>query len=133
MKERMSTIILAALLLVLSAVSLFVGVIDVTPIELFRGNMEQLEIFLISRLPRLLAIICTGVGMSTAGLIMQQLCMNKFVSPTTGATISSAQFGILLVTFVYAAVHAVGAGNICIYHGDSRNMDFCVVHTTNSV
>ena len=121
MKERMSTIILAALLLVLSAVSLFVGVIDVTPIELFRGNMEQLEIFLISRLPRLLAIICTGVGMSTAGLIMQQLCMNKFVSPTTGAT------------FVYAAVHAVGAGNICIYHGDSRNMDFCVVHTTNSV
>ena len=56
MKERMSTIILAALLLVLSAVSLFVGVIDVTPIELFRGNMEQLEIFLISRLPRLLAI-----------------------------------------------------------------------------
>lgn len=31
-----------------------------------------------------------------AGLIMQQLCRNKFVSPTTGATISSAQFGILL-------------------------------------
>src|SRR5699024_4967969 len=29
-------------------------------------------------------------------LIMQQLCSNKFVSPTTGATISSAQFGILL-------------------------------------
>lgn len=34
--------------------------------------------------------------MSTAGLIMQQLCMNKFVSPTTGATIQSAQFGVLL-------------------------------------
>ena len=28
--------------------------------------------------------------------LMQQLCMNKFVSPTTGATISSAQLGILL-------------------------------------
>lgn len=51
---------------------------------------------MISRLPRLLAILCTGVGMSISGLIMQQLCMNKFVSPTTGATISSAQFGILL-------------------------------------
>ena len=58
--------------------------------------VQQLEIFLISRLPRLLAILCTGIGMSVAGLIMQQLCMNKFVSPTTGATISSAQFGILL-------------------------------------
>lgn len=55
-----------------------------------------MEVFVISRLPRLLAILCTGVGMSVAGLIMQQLCMNKFVSPTTGATISSAQFGILL-------------------------------------
>ncbi len=63
---------------------------------LLSGDIEQWEIFLISRLPRLLAILCTGVGMSIAGLIMQQLCMNKFVSPTTGATISSAQFGILL-------------------------------------
>lgn len=51
---------------------------------------------MISRLPRLLAILCTGVGMSVAGLIMQKLCMNKFVSPTTGATISSAQLGILI-------------------------------------
>lgn len=92
----MLTIILAVTLVVLSAASLFIGVIDLTPASLAAGNMEQLEIFLISRLPRLLAILCTGVGMSVAGLIMQQLCMNKFVSPTTGATISSAQFGILL-------------------------------------
>ena len=91
-----STIVLLALLLVLSCCSLFVGVIDLTPGELLAGNFEQLEIFLISRLPRLLAILCTGIGMSVAGLIMQQLCSNKFVSPTTGATISSAQFGILL-------------------------------------
>ena len=91
-----STIVLLALLLVLSCCSLFVGVIDLTPGELLAGNFEQLEIFIISRLPRLLAILCTGIGMSVAGLIMQQLCSNKFVSPTTGATISSAQFGILL-------------------------------------
>jgi iron complex transport system permease protein len=92
----MFTAILAVLLLILSILSLFVGVLDITPGALLAGDIEQLEIFLISRLPRLLAILCTGVGMSVAGLIMQQLCMNKFVSPTTGATISSAQFGILL-------------------------------------
>ncbi len=80
----------------LSCCSLFVGVIDLTPGELLAGNFGQIEIFIISRLPRLLAILCTGIGMSVAGLIMQQLCSNKFVSPTTGATISSAQFGILL-------------------------------------
>lgn len=96
MKERMSTLILTFVLVILSVISLFVGVIDVTPSALLTGNMEQLEVFFISRLPRLLAILCTGMGMSVAGLIMQQLCMNKFVSPTTGATISSAQLGILL-------------------------------------
>ena len=80
----------------LSAASLFVGVIDLDLPGLLAGDGGQLQVFLVSRLPRLLAILCTGVGMSVAGLIMQQLCMNKFVSPTTGATISSAQFGILL-------------------------------------
>lgn len=90
------TIVLFLVLLALSVWSLFVGVIDVNLAGLFSGDLEQLKIFLISRLPRLLAILCTGVGMSVAGLIMQQLCMNKFVSPTTGATISSAQLGILL-------------------------------------
>ncbi|MGN0348051.1 MAG: ABC transporter permease [Roseburia sp.] len=80
----------------LSVCSLFVGVLDLHPSSLLQADSFQWEIFVISRLPRLLAILCTGVGMSVGGLIMQQLCMNKFVSPTTGATISSAQFGILL-------------------------------------
>ena len=84
------------MLVVLSLCSLFVGVIDMNLPGLLGGDYQQLELLLISRLPRLLAILCTGIGMSVAGLIMQQLCMNKFVSPTTGATISSAQFGILL-------------------------------------
>lgn len=96
MKGKTLTLLLAAVLMILSAISLFVGVVDISAVALLQGDLEQLEIFVISRLPRLLAILCTGVGMSVAGLIMQQLCMNKFVSPTTGATISSAQLGILL-------------------------------------
>lgn len=88
--------ILALMLVILSITSLFVGVIDTDPILLLRGDPEVVKLFLLSRVPRLLAILCTGIGLSVAGLIMQQLCMNKFVSPSTGATISSAQFGILL-------------------------------------
>lgn len=99
-KSWLSTVVLCIILLILSCVSLFVGVIDVTPGALFNGNMEMIELFLISRLPRLLAILCTGMGMSVAGLIMQQLCMNKFVSPTTGSTISAAKLGIL-IAFVF--------------------------------
>lgn len=83
-------------MLILSVCSLFIGVLDIRLSELISGDIRQWEIFFISRLPRLLAILCTGIGMSVAGLIMQQLCMNKFVSLTTGATISSAQFGILI-------------------------------------
>ncbi len=96
MKLTRSTVLLSFVLLVLSIASLFIGVIDLTPAQLLSGDFTQLQILLVSRLPRLLAILCTGVGMSVAGLMMQQLCSNKFVSPTTGATISSAQLGILL-------------------------------------
>lgn len=95
-KRYTTTLLLAVGLVFLSVISLFVGVIDLDVPSLLSGNWDQWEIFLLSRLPRLLAILCTGVGMSVAGLIMQQLCMNKFVSPATGATISSAKFGILL-------------------------------------
>ena len=95
-KRYTTTLLLAVGLVFLSVISLFVGVIDLDVPSLLSGNWDQWEIFLLSRLPRLLAILCTGVGMSVAGLIMQQLCMNMFVSPTTGATISSAKFGILL-------------------------------------
>lgn len=95
-KHKTITALLAAALVLLSVCSLFVGVLELEAASLLAGDLEQLEIVVISRLPRLLAILCTGVGMSVAGLIMQQLCRNKFVSPTTGATISSAQLGILL-------------------------------------
>lgn len=97
MKKYRSTIILGMILLVLAVYSLFIGVTDIQLGSLLTGgNAMELNIFLLARIPRLLAILCTGVGMSVAGLIMQQLCMNKFVSPSTGATIQSAQFGILL-------------------------------------
>ncbi|WP_279124395.1 ABC transporter permease [Holdemania filiformis] len=90
-----STLLLAAVLVLCSVLSLFIGVVNFSVSDVLNGNWEALEILVLSRLPRLLAILCTGMGMSVAGLIMQQLCMNKFVSPTTGATISSAQLGIL--------------------------------------
>ena len=83
--------------MIISILSLFIGVMDLDLKALLSGGSGmELNIFLLARIPRLLAILCTGVGMSAAGLIMQQLCMNKFVSPSTGATIQSAQFGILL-------------------------------------
>ena len=95
------TAILLAATAVLSALSLFVGAGDVTPAALLAGDAAQIGLFFDSRLPRLLAVLCTGAGMSIAGLIMQQLCANKFVSPTTGATIHSAELGILFALLFF--------------------------------
>lgn len=103
MKKYLSTWILGTLLLVLSVLSLFVGVVDLKTM-LPGGEEMAWKVFLLSRVPRLLAVLCTGVGMSVSGLIMQQLCMNKFVSPSTGATIQSAQFGILLSLVFFPAM-----------------------------
>ena len=132
MKGRLLTIILAVTLFLLAILSLFVGVIDINLSSLFSGDAKQWEIFIVSRLPRLLAILCTGVGMSVAGLIMQQLCMNKFVSPTTGATISSAQFGILLA-LLFMPGYFMGTSFICICHSDSWYMAICVVYSKSKI
>ena len=95
-KKNKLTIGLIISIIILSVVSLFIGAYGITIDGLLSQDSNQIMLMLSSRVPRLLAILCTGMGMSIAGLIMQSLCMNKFVSPTTGATISSAQLGIII-------------------------------------
>lgn len=82
--------------IVLAFVSLFIGVIDIKISDLLDWNSDKTQIFLISRVPRLIAIILAGAGMSIAGLIMQSLSRNKFVSPTTAGTLDAAKLGILI-------------------------------------
>lgn len=93
---------LIASLIVLSLLSLFVGVSSITPMELLDFQSEATEIFLISRVPRLIAILLAGAGMSIAGLIMQQLSRNKFVSPTTAGTLDATRLGILVSMLFFA-------------------------------
>ncbi len=89
-------------LIILSLLSLFVGVSRITPLELLDFQSEETEIFLISRVPRLIAILLAGAGMSIAGLIMQQLSRNKFVSPTTAGTLDATRLGILVSMLFFA-------------------------------
>ena len=98
MKKRYLIIALISL----SFLSLFVGVSNITPMDLLDFKSEETEIFLISRLPRLIAILLAGAGMSIAGLIMQQLSRNKFVSPTTAGTLDATRLGILVSMLMFA-------------------------------
>lgn len=92
MKKRYLLIVLV----ILSFISLFLGAKDISIISILQGHTENLQVMIISRVPRLISILVAGMGMSICGLIMQQISQNKFVSPTTGATIDFAQLGILI-------------------------------------
>ena len=93
---------LIVILLIFSFLSLFVGVSNISPLDLLDYQSEETEIFLISRLPRLIAIILAGAGMGIAGLIMQQLSRNKFVSPTTAGTLDATRLGILVSMLLFS-------------------------------
>lgn len=90
--------------LVLSFVSLFIGAIDIKVVDLLDWGSDKTQIFLVSRVPRLMAIILAGAGMSIAGLIMQSLSRNKFVSPTTAGTLDAAKLGILISMLFFTNV-----------------------------
>ena len=94
MSKRIS--ILCIIILILGAFSLFIGVKDITPLSLFKMEPEKLEVFFISRVPRLMAILCTGMALSVAGVIMQSVMSNNFVSPSTGSTMDWARLGVLI-------------------------------------
>lgn len=87
--------------IILSIISLFVGVSSISVTDLLDFQSEETQIFLISRLPRLVAILLAGAGMSMAGLIMQQLSRNKFVSPTTAGTLDATRLGILVSMLLF--------------------------------
>ncbi len=69
----MKIIYTTLLLLVLSIISMFIGVVDLSPSNLLNLDENQKNILLNSRLPRTFAIILAGVALSVAGLLMQQL------------------------------------------------------------
>src|SRR5690625_1099553 len=98
---------LVIVLIICSLGSIFVGVISLHPADILHLSEEQLEVLLISRIPRLVSILIAVSSMSIAGLIMQQLSNNKFVSPTTAATLDSARFGVLVSLMFFTSATAI--------------------------
>ncbi len=89
--------LLLFILLILSVLSLFVGVNDLAPGDFLTGlSTDQSNLLWQIRIPRLISILFAGMAMSMAGLIMQKISQNKFVSPSTSATVDSAKFGLLI-------------------------------------
>jgi iron complex transport system permease protein len=93
---------------ILSFISLFIGAIDIKPTDLLDFDSDKTQIFLMSRVPRLMAIVLAGAGMGIAGLIMQSLSRNKFVSPTTAGTLDAAKLGIIISMIFFTGASYMG-------------------------
>lgn len=84
----------------LAIVSLFIGVSDVSLAGLMSSSPADrpMQVLLISRIPRTLAIVLAGSSMAIAGLVMQMIVRNRFVEPSTAGTTESATLGFLVAT-----------------------------------
>lgn len=91
---KSSKAILASVLLVLLCItSMLIGAGDIF-------SEDWLELLAISRGPRTIALVLSGVSLSVAGLIMQMMVRNRYVEPSTAGTVESAILGILVVTLI---------------------------------
>lgn len=99
-RERRLLPALAGVTALLVVSSLLVGGYGISLTGLFT-DPAQLEMFLISRVPRTLALIFAGVAMSVSGVVMQLITQNRFVEPTTAGTSQWAGLGMLLILILW--------------------------------
>ncbi|WP_019673241.1 ABC transporter permease [Psychrobacter lutiphocae] len=95
----LSFVLLTALVLT----SLSLGVADFSWQGLWQALTQQadssdLQLLLVSRLPRTIAIILTGASLAVAGMILQVVLKNRFVDPSMVGATQGAGLGLLLVS-----------------------------------
>ena len=93
--------------LVMTIVCLFVGSSRMTVKECFdallgKGNANQVRILRSIRIPRVLAAIIAGAGLSLSGLVMQTTLSNSMASPSTLGVSNAAVFGANLSIIAFA-------------------------------
>lgn len=101
---RDGTVLAAAGLCVagLAFASLFVGVGDLDAASVLSGNAtaQDIDLLLVSRIPRTLAVLLSGMSLGIAAVLMQMLFRNRFVDPTTAGTAQAASLGLVVTTIL---------------------------------
>lgn len=106
-KKIAAIVILIVITVVLGFVCLFVGSSNMSLSEcidaLFgNGSSAQIRIIRSIRIPRVLAAIIAGAGLSISGLIMQTNLNNPMASPSTLGVSNAAVFGANLSIIAFA-------------------------------
>ncbi len=105
--KRRTLLVLGGLVLLMAWVCLFVGSSHMTVREcldalLKKGTPAAVRIVWNIRLPRVIAAVAAGAGLSVAGLIMQTTLNNAMASPSTLGVSNAAVFGANLSIIAFA-------------------------------
>lgn len=110
--------VLAVLVFLLMLVSVNAGASKLNPLEVLRTILGQgdekaaIAVWRI-RMPRVIAALVAGAGLSVAGCVMQNTLKNPLASPSTLGISSAAIFGANLAIIVF------GAGTVLNTAGDA--------------
>lgn len=100
--------LLLMVFVLLCCASLLLGVKQVSWQQLLSASDDAWLTLTASRLPRLAALVLTGVGLSVCGVILQQIVRNKFVEPATSGGLDAAKLGILIALTLLPGVGVAG-------------------------
>ena len=119
-KESAFIALLAVLVLVMSFVCLFVGSSHMGLGEGLRALAKQsspanIRIIWNIRIPRVLAAVIAGAGLSVSGLVMQTTLNNAMASPSTLGVSNAAVFGANLSIIAFAGGFLSTGNNLSSY------------------
>ncbi|WP_199508439.1 MULTISPECIES: ABC transporter permease [unclassified Psychrobacter] len=108
------------LMLMLIVTSLSIGVADFSWSNVWGSLLHyqagtDSDLLFISRIPRTIAIILTGIALAVAGMIVQVVLKNRFVEPSMVGATQSAMLGLLLVSLLFptsALLFKMGAATL---------------------
>ncbi|WP_238988874.1 FecCD family ABC transporter permease [Calorimonas adulescens] len=126
-RKKFVILLLALLTVALSVIAVNAGSMDVSPYQIFmtllgRGSGISDVVIWNIRLPRVLAGIIAGSGLSVAGCVMQNNLRNPLASPSTLGISNAAAFGANIAIIVF------GAGSI-----QSSNTDAVIINNPYAV
>lgn len=119
-KNAAAVMVLLAVVALMSFVCLFVGSSRMTAAEclaalLRRSDAASIRILWNIRIPRVLAAIIAGAGLSVSGLIMQTNLNNPMASPSTLGVSNAAVFGANLSIIAFAGGYLSTGNNLSGY------------------
>ena len=119
-KKIAAVVLMAAVVIILAFVCLFVGSSHMTIRDCFaalakKGSPANNRIIWNIRIPRVLAAVIAGAGLSVSGLVMQTNLNNPMASPSTLGVSNAAVFGANLSIIAFSGGFLSTGNNLTNY------------------